>query len=165
MMMGGLPFMSCGLGGLPGMAAHPGQVQILNADYKPEDGGIPGINLKNGTGGIGLEPGYDYIFPDDHIYVHVLKTSCPPWQLEGSEQVEYTAHKVPTCVSIGTMMKQFGCDNEDKKKNICYEVVPGGGGKWYRGISIKGDDKKVEKSVGDMGWSGEEITWLYFTKD
>lgn len=163
-MIGGMPFMSGGLGGLPGMAAHPGQIQLC-PNHAPEDGGTPGINLTNGTGGIGLEPGYNYIFPDAHIYIHVLKTSCPPWQLEGTEQIEYQAHKVPTCVSVGTMMKQFGCDNGDKGKNVLYEVVMGGGGKWYRGISIKGDDKRTEKSVGDMGWSAEEVTWLYFTKD
>lgn len=164
MMMGGIPFMSGGLGGLPGMAAHPGQVQLC-PNHKPEVGGTPGINLTNSTGGIGLEPGYNYIFPDSHIYIHVLRTSCPPWQLEGTEQIEYQAHKVPTCVSIETMMKQFGCDNADKAKNVLYEVVMGGGGKWYRGISIKGNDKNAKKTVGDMGWSSDEVTWLYFTKD
>lgn len=159
--------MSGGLGGIPGMATAPGQFQHLPG-LSHEDGGTPGINLKNVTGGIGLEPGYNYIFPDEHIFVHVLKTSCPPWLLEGTEQIEYQAHKVPTCVTVGTMMAQFGCDNVEKKKNVLYEVTQGGNGKWYKGISINGDDgKKVGKRVGDMGWStdGDDVTWLYFTKD
>ncbi len=170
------PMMSGGLGGYPGMIGIPpntiggripgGQTWQQIGD-QVENGGTPGINLKNDTGGIGLEPGYNYIFPDEHVKIHVLKTSCPPWQLEGTEEIEYQAHKVPTCITVRTMMDGFGCDNKEPKKNVVYELAQGGNGKWYRGISMKGDDqKKMGKTVGDMGWGGGgDPVWLYFTKD
>lgn len=163
-MMLGNPYMMSG--GIPS-SFYPGQMQYLGGDPADASKDAPGINLYNSTGGIGLEPGYNYIFPDSHIFVHVLKSSIPPWQLEGTEEIEYQAHKVPSCVSVGTMMKGFGCDNEDKKKNVLYEVVQAGNGKWYRGISVNGGEgKKTDKAVGEMGWSTDgDVTWLYFTKD
>lgn len=135
------------------------------------DGGVPGINITNSTGGIGLEPGYNYIFPDDHVKIHVLKCPTPPWQLEGTEEVKYNAHIVPTCVTIRTLMEQFGCNNRDTTKNVLFEVTQGGNGKWYRGLTIVGDQvDKMDNRVADMGWGNkdegkDEIVWLYFTKD
>lgn len=172
----GLPMMSGGL--VPGMGIAglsgpgPSGASWQQIGHSVNNGDTPGINFKNPTGGIGLEPGYNYIFPDEHCKVHVLKTRVPPWQLEGSEQIEFQAHMVPTCVTLQTLLDQFGCNNKDKGKNTCYEVSQGGGGKWYKGLTVKGDkDELMKKRVGDMGWGGkrngedQDVVWLYFTKD
>jgi hypothetical protein len=175
--MGGI----CGMGGIYGMSGMggmslggplPSGQTWQQIGIPVHDNGTPGINIKNATGGIGLEPGYNYIFPDEHCKVHVLKCATPPWQLEGTEQVQFNAHVVPTCVTIKTLMQQFGCDNAEPAKNVMHEVVQGGNGKWYRGVTVTGDeDDKCGKRVGEMGWGVQsggkdaEIVWLYFTKD
>lgn len=173
--------MSC-MGGMGGMVGCPdftclpgggGGGQSWQQLGPPvDDGGIPGVNIKNSTEGIGLEPGYNYFFPKEHCKIHVIKSTTPPWQNEGTEAFNYTAHVVPTCVTLKTLLQQFGCDNEDPAKNILHEIVPGGGGKWYHGLTIKGDNKGLmKKQVGEMGWDEKrdgkkgEVVWVYFTKD
>lgn len=62
---------------------YPGNPALAHPSQKPNtDGGYPGINLKNHVGGVGMEPGYNYIFPTGHCKVHVFKTKTPPWQAD-----------------------------------------------------------------------------------
>jgi hypothetical protein len=139
------------------------------------NGGIPGINLQNLDGGIGLEPGYNYIFPPEHCKIHVLLSSTPPWQILPNEtlgNIQYKAHYVPTSVTLQDLMKQFGCNNSDPGKNVLHEVCPAGDGRWYKGITIKGDDNdRMKQTVQEMGWDkrrdgrNEGVVWVYFTKD
>ncbi|OBT49091.1 hypothetical protein VE00_00113 [Pseudogymnoascus sp. WSF 3629] len=177
--------MPCDIGGMGGIMGYPGLSYLgvggggggggqswQQIGLPVDDGGIPGVNIKNSTEGIGLEPGYNYIFPKEHCKIHAIKSATPPWQNEGDETFNYTAHVVPTCVTLKTLLQQFGCDNADPGKNVLHEVVPGGGGKWYRGLTIKGDNGDLmKKAVSDMGWNEKrdgkkgEVVWVYFTKD
>jgi len=176
--LGGAVLVDAGLSGICGMSLGgvggplPSGQTWQQIAIPVKDNVTPGINVKNSTGGIGLEPGYNYIFPDEHCKIHVLKCATPPWQLEGTEQVPFNAHMVPTCVTIKTLMQQFGCDNAEPVKNVMHEVVQGGNGKWYRGVTVTGDQvDKCAKRVGEMGWGVQrngkeaEVVWLYFTKD
>lgn len=156
--------------GVPSSAASGQTWQQLGTPVS--NGGVPGINLRNRSGGIGLEPGYNYLFPPSHCKMHVLKCAAPPWQSAGGEALAYNAHVVPTCVTLKELLQQFGCDNADPAKNVLHEVAQGGGGRWYRGIAIKGDNADLMgKRVADMGWGEKkdgkegEVVWLYFTKD
>ena len=140
------------------------------------DGGFPGINLKNETGGVGLPPGYNYCFPAEHCKIHVFKTKEKPWQktLWSQDTSTHVKLYVPTTTSIKELMQNLGCDNKDAAKNILYEVVESGGGRWKIGSRFPGDDKdKIKKSISDYGWRADRtgafgekpVVWLWVTKD
>jgi hypothetical protein len=157
-----------GLGGLPSM--NPYSHPHLQPN-PPFDNSTPGINLRNPTGGIGLEPGYNYLFPIEHCKIHVLKCPGAPWQLETNHTVPYQAHVVPTNITVRQLMQQFGCDNPDPLKNCVHEYVQGVNGKWYKGVSVNGSEiPKMDKKLEEMGWNlwrngrDREIVWLWFTK-
>ena len=140
------------------------------------DHGFPGIHLRNHTGGVGLPPGYDYAFPQEHCKIHVFKTKEKPWQTTMFKEDNTTHVKlfVPTGTTVKELMQNLGCTNEDAKKNIMYEVVESGNGQWKVGAKFAGDDKdKVKKAISEYGWRGDRtghpgekpIVWLWVTKD
>lgn len=72
------------------------------------------------------------------------------------------------------MLRGFGCDNPSPKKNKCVEIVPGGNGKWYKGIQFSGGDKDMMKtSIKELGWdktrtgqpNEKPVVCLWFCKD
>src|SRR6185369_10016345 len=118
--------------------------------------------------------GYNYFFHREHAKVHVIKSPIPPWQCEPNTKLPFNAVHVPCNVSLGDLLKGFGCKNDTPKKNVVHEVVSGGGGRWYKGMSFHGDMKgMMEKTIKDVGWDetrtgqpGEKpVVCLYFTKD
>ena len=128
----------------------------------------------NSTGGVGCEPGYNYFFPKDHAKIHILKSATPPWQCAPYAQVQFNAVHVPCNVTLGELLKGFGCNNPSPKRNVVYEVVSGGGGRWYKGICFSGDMKDaMKKTIAEVGWDetrtgqpgGKPVVCLYFTKD
>lgn len=135
----------------------------------PSDDGIPGINLKNSSGGVGAEPGYDYLYPTEHTKVHVLFSKEPPWHNDGRYHMR-TFH-VPCNISTKEMMQQFGCDNEDKEKNAVIELAKGSDGRWFKGLVLQGSNKDMmKKSLADIGWNTdrgtkEDVVYCWFTKD
>lgn len=135
---------------------------------------IPSAQLRNTTGGTGCEPGYNYFFPRNHTKIHVFKSATPPWQLPAGAHIPFHAVHVPTGTTLAEILKGFGADNPDLKKNRCYEIVQGGGGRWHTGLSFGGDDKDVGKTtIGEIGWDesrngqpgGKPVVCIYLTKD
>lgn len=138
------------------------------------DPSIPASQLQNTAGGTGCEPGYNYFFSPNHTKIHVFKTATPPWQLSASAHIPFHAVHVPMNTTLAEILRGFGADNPSPKKNRCYEIVQGGGGRWYKGISFGGDDKNVgTKTIGQLGWDesrngqpgGKPVVCIYLTKD
>lgn len=132
---------------------------------------VPGMNMVNSTGGAGCEPGYNYIFHDEHTKIHVFKSSEPPWRAP-SMHYSFAKFQVPTNTTIGELMVRFGACNPDAKFNKITEVIEGGGGHWYRGMIFQGDDEvSMAKTLKSCGWdrtrSGREkaVVWVWVTKD
>ncbi|KAI1349735.1 hypothetical protein F5Y01DRAFT_169545 [Xylaria sp. FL0043] len=132
---------------------------------------VPGMNMVNSTGGAGCEPGYNYIFHDEHTKIHVFKTKEPPWRAP-LMHYSFAKFQVPTNTTIGELMLRFGACNPNPALNRITEVVEGGNGKWYRGMIFQGDQEAdCQKTIKDCGWdrsrSGREkaVVWLWITKD
>lgn len=161
---GGYTYLSGFGGGTRHAQPHP----IIN----PE---MPATNMTNSTGGVGCEPGYNYFFAAENTKVHVLKSgSTPPWQLTPNTTVPFHACHVPVTTTIAELLRGFGATNPVPKKNRLTEVVQGGNGKWYKGISFSGDvAKEMSMTVKDVGWDktrtglpGQKpVVVLYITKD
>ena len=80
------------------------------AGGNPPDNGIPGCHLRNHTGGVGLPTGYDYLYPREHVKIHVFKTKDKPWQIN-PPSADLTTHVklfVPCTVTTMELMKQLG---------------------------------------------------------
>ncbi|KAJ9145408.1 hypothetical protein NKR23_g5335 [Pleurostoma richardsiae] len=139
------------------------------------DPAMPAANMSNSTGGVGCEPGYNYFFPGAHTKIHVLKSgTTPPWRLPAGFNVPFHAAHVPTSVTLGQLLKGFGANNPNPKKNRLVECYQGGNGRWYKGLSFGADDKdNMKKRVEELGWDetrtglpGEKpVVFLYITKD
>ncbi|KAJ2898401.1 hypothetical protein MKZ38_003953 [Zalerion maritima] len=130
----------------------------------------PAVNLANQGGGVGLDPGYNYFFADEHCKMHILRTKTAPWNLAQNTQVSFYPATVPCTVAIKDLMKGFGCNNPDPKKNKVYEIQEGGNGKWYKGQSFSGDSgDEMKKAISEVGWNksrgaGQPVVWLWFVK-
>ncbi|KAH7028835.1 uncharacterized protein B0I36DRAFT_324633 [Microdochium trichocladiopsis] len=134
----------------------------------------PALNMTNSTGGVGCEPGYNYYFPALHTKIHVIKSESPPWRLPAGMSMHFGAYHVPTNTTVAELLKGFGATNASAKKNRVTEVVQGGNGKWYKGLTISGDDKDdLKKALKEFGWdhtrtgrAGEKpVVWLWITRD
>ncbi|KIH93816.1 hypothetical protein SPBR_06178 [Sporothrix brasiliensis 5110] len=148
-------------------AAPPNSAQIPMINQQPAltqgQGPQPALDrnfrtcsMRNTTGGFGCEPGYNYFFPAEHTKIHVLKTGpTPPWQLPPNFAIQFHATHVPVNTTVAELMKGFGAKNPLPKKNIITEVCPGGGGKWYKGIEVSGDNlDMMKKPIKELGWDG-----------
>ncbi|KAI1742739.1 hypothetical protein F4680DRAFT_411616 [Xylaria scruposa] len=132
---------------------------------------VPGMNMVNSTGGAGCEPGYNYIFHDEHTKIHVFKTSEPPWRAPNMNY-SFAKFQVPTNTTIAGLMLRFGACNPNPALNRIVEVIEGGSGRWYRGMVFQGDQEAdCKKTLKECGWdnsrSGREkaVVWLWITKD
>ncbi|KAK0724545.1 hypothetical protein B0H67DRAFT_482129 [Lasiosphaeris hirsuta] len=113
---------------------------------------LPGINFVNSTGGIGCEPGYNYLFPREHTKIHVLNTVVAPWRLDPTAAIEIAACHVPASMTMLDLAFALGATIPEKTK-IC-EVVKGGEGKWYPGLQVFGDrPAEMRKTCKEMGWN------------
>lgn len=138
------------------------------------DENMPAAQLTNSSGGTGCEPGYNYFFAAEHTKIHVFHTSTPPWQLPHGTQIQFKATHLPCSTGLPELLRGFGCDNPNPKKNKCYEITPGGNGTWYKGLSFNGGDKEMmKKTVAEIGWDasrtghvGEKpVVCLWFAKN
>ncbi|KAI0418800.1 hypothetical protein F5X98DRAFT_93548 [Xylaria grammica] len=132
---------------------------------------VPGMNMVNSTGGAGCEPGYNYIFHDEHTKIHVFKTTEPPWRAP-LMNYSFSKFQVPTNTKISELMLRFGACNPVPQLNRITEVIEGGNGLWYRGMIFQGDQEfDCQKTLKECGWdstrSGREkaVVWLWITKD
>ncbi|ORY68213.1 uncharacterized protein BCR38DRAFT_471830 [Pseudomassariella vexata] len=159
----------------PAMPVFPGQPRNLQP-HPVVNPDVPALNLQNSTGGAGCEPGYNYYFPAEHTKLHVLKSREPPWRLPPSMSLAFCAYHVPVNTTLGDLMKGFGATNPTPRKNRITEVVQGGNGKWYKGITFCADDKdNMKNTLKELGWDrsrtgrtgvGEKpVVWLWVTKD
>ncbi|KAM3076271.1 hypothetical protein ACMFMG_006224 [Clarireedia jacksonii] len=128
------------------------------------DGGVPGIHIRNQSGGIGLPPGYNYLFPKEH-------SLTPLWNYDGRNHKKFF---VPAGMTVEEMMKALGCNNETADKNVMTEVTEAGNGKWLKGMKFSGGDKeRMKKKLTDLGWdirrrklTGQSlVVWVYVTND
>ncbi|KAL6696615.1 hypothetical protein J3F84DRAFT_407421 [Trichoderma pleuroticola] len=142
--------------------------------YPNIDPTMPAAQMTNTTGGTGCEPGYNYFFPAEHTKAHVFKTNTPPWQLPPTAQIPFKAAHIPCNTTMAELLKGFGCTNATPKKNKCFEVVSGGGGKWYKGLEVNGADKDMlKKTIKDVGWDStrtgnpneKPVVCLWFCRD
>ncbi|RFU78564.1 hypothetical protein TARUN_3658 [Trichoderma arundinaceum] len=142
--------------------------------YPNIDPTMPAAQMTNTTGGTGCEPGYNYFFPAEHAKAHVFKTNTPPWQLPPTAQIPFKAAHIPCNTTMAELLKGFGCTNPTPKKNKCFEVVSGGGGKWYKGLEVNGADKDIlKKTIKDVGWDStrtgnpneKPVVCLWFCRD
>jgi hypothetical protein len=142
--------------------------------YPNIDPTMPAAQMTNTTGGTGCEPGYNYFFPAEHTKAHIFKTNTPPWQLPPTAQIPFKAAHIPCNTTMAELLKGFGCNNPTPKKNKCFEVVSGGGGKWYKGLEVNGADKDLlKKTIKDVGWDStrtgnpneKPVVCLWFCKD
>ena len=138
------------------------------------DPAMPATNMTNSTGGVGCEPGYNYFFPSEHTKIHVLCTGdTPPWQLNAATTAPFRAIHVPVNLTLADLLRGFGAQNPDPRKNKLIEVHQGGGGRWYKGMTFKGDDEAdMAKTLKQVGWdgtrtglpNGKPVVFLYVTK-
>jgi hypothetical protein len=135
---------------------------------------MPAAQMTNSTGGMGCEPGYNYFFPAEHTKIHVFTSTTPPWQLPSNANIHFKACHVPCNTTLADVLKGFGCTNPVPKKNKCTEIVQGGNGRWYKGLSFQGDEKdKISMTIKQLGWdssrnglpTGKPVVCLWFTKD
>ena len=63
-------------------------------------------------------------------------------------------------MNVKEFMKRIGCDDADDKKNVVYEVVEKGNGKWAVGLRVNMDDK--DKMKGNLGKFGS-INFMAFS--
>ena len=133
------------------------------------NGGMPGVHFKNSHGGIGCEPGYDYLFPPSHTKVHVITSKEAPWK--NTTRCTQRCFNVPTGLAVKDVMQQFGCDNKVAAKNKLHELTQGGDGRWYKGITISGNQpKEMAKKIELVGWNKDrdgikqDFVWLWFQK-
>ncbi|KAL7899615.1 hypothetical protein HDV63DRAFT_416423 [Trichoderma sp. SZMC 28014] len=177
-------------GGMHAQGAYPGYQAPQTFAYQPNGTGnllprqpqpypnidptMPAAQMTNTTGGTGCEPGYNYFFPAEHTKAHVFKTNTPPWQLPPTAQIPFKAAHIPCNTTMAELLKGFGCTNPTPKKNKCFEVVSGGGGKWYKGLEVNGADKDMlKKTIKDVGWDStrtgnpneKPVVCLWFCKD
>ncbi|KAI0108833.1 hypothetical protein F4776DRAFT_412569 [Hypoxylon sp. NC0597] len=151
----------------------PGQENRLPNPHPVVNADAPALNLNNSTGGVGCEPGYNYFFPPEHTKLHVIKSSTAPWRLPEGMSMHFGAYHVPVNTTLAQLMTGFGAMNPLPKKNKVTELVQGGNGKWYRGITYSGEDDAVSKTLKELGWDstrtgrpGEKpVVWLWITKD
>ncbi|KAL1844855.1 hypothetical protein VTK73DRAFT_1660 [Phialemonium thermophilum] len=156
------------ISGLGGGNRHPQPYPIIDPD-------MPAANMTNSTGGVGCEPGYNYFFAPEHTKIHVLKSGAtPPWQLPAHFSVPFHACHVPVSTTVGELLRGFGANNPIPKKNRVTEVVQGGNGRWYRGVSFSGESTAdMNRTLKEIGWdkhrSGlpgkKPVVYLYITKD
>jgi hypothetical protein len=152
------------------MYANAG-MRYCGGDPKDADNdGMPGINMINSMGGLGSEPGYNYIFPKEHLKMHVIYSEKPPWHNDG--QYEMRTFHVPCNITVKELMQQMGCDNEEAKENALIELAQGADGRWYKGYTITGDSKdRVKKTLAETGWTAdrngvkEDLVWVWFCKE
>lgn len=142
--------------------------------YPTIDPNMPAAQMTNSSGGVGCEPGYNYFFSAETTKAHVFYSDTPPWQLPPNAVVPFKAAHIPCSVLCSELLRGFGCTNEDPKKNKCVEIVPGGNGKWYKGIQFSGKDKDMmKKPIKDLGWdetrtgqpNEKPVVCLWFCKD
>ncbi|POS74760.1 hypothetical protein DHEL01_v206848 [Diaporthe helianthi] len=134
----------------------------------------PAINMTNSTGGVGCEPGYNYMFHFSHTKIHVLLSGGdPPWNLPENFSIDFYAVHVPTNTTIGDLMQGFGATNPKAELNRIFEVHLGDKGKWYKGMSFSGDSEaSTKKTIKEVGWDdtrnglpdGKPVVWLYVVK-
>ena len=142
--------------------------------YPNIDPNMPAAQFTNSSGGTGCEPGYNYFFPPSHTKAHVFRSNTPPWQLPHTTQIQFKAVHIPCSTTCEQLLKGFGCTNATPKKNRCFELISGGGGKWYKGLELNGSDKDMmKKTIGAIGWDetrtglpGEKpVVCLWFSKE
>lgn len=168
---------------IPGPAGYFGNTAVPNkydsvGHYPANDPviqpQIPSVNMTNSTGGVGCEPGYNYMFHFSHTKIHVLLSGAdPPWALRENFAVDFYAVHVPTNTTVQDLMKGFGAVNPERKLNKIFEVHEGLDGKWYKGMSFQGDDENaMATTIKELGWDdtrngrpgGKPVVWLYVVK-
>lgn len=171
------PYSIPGQVGFATAAANP--TQFANTNSAPSgnpviNSSMPAVNMTNSTGGVGCEPGYNYFFPSEHTKIHVFKTNdTAPWQLPTNFSAPFHACHVPTNTTIGQLLKGFGACNPNPELNKAIEVHQGGNGKWYKGMSFRGDvQDDMKKTIKEVGWDssrnglrgGKPVVYLYVVK-
>ncbi|KAL2268803.1 hypothetical protein VTJ83DRAFT_3649 [Remersonia thermophila] len=160
----GIPYQY--VSGLAGSERYPTSAPPVDPDF-------PAANHINTTGGAGLEPGFNYFFPNEHANVIVLKCATAPWKLaRGSyADIPFHAAKVPANVTMAELLAGFGACNPDKAKNQFWEVYPQGGGAWGWKEHVRGDDEVIMmRTVKAMGWTQkrggkQQTVFLWITKN
>ncbi|KAI5859824.1 hypothetical protein GGS23DRAFT_262611 [Durotheca rogersii] len=152
----------------------PGMNTRLQTPHPVVDYDAPALNLSNSTGGVGCEPGYNYFFPPEHTKLHIIKSSTAPWRLPEGASMSFGAYHVPVHTTLSDLMLGFGATNPIPQQNRVTEIIQGGNGKWYRGVTFSGEDlEQMAKTLRDLGWdrsrtgrTGEKpVVWLWITKD
>lgn len=142
--------------------------------YPTIDPAMPAAQMANSSGGVGCEPGYNYFFAAETTKCHIFYSETAPWQLPANAVISFKASHIPCNTKLSELLKGFGCTNDTPKKNKCTEIVPGGNGKWYKGVQFNGGQKDfMNKTVGELGWDksrsghqGEKpVVCLWFCKD
>ncbi|KAI2607827.1 hypothetical protein GGR54DRAFT_633245 [Hypoxylon sp. NC1633] len=152
----------------------PGQAPRMPNPHPVVDPSAPALNMNNSTGGVGCEPGYNYFFSGEHTKLHVVKSSTAPWQLPAGMSLHFGAYHVPANTTLAELLKGFGATNAFPKKNKVTELIQGGNGKWYKGVTFSGDQgTEMKQTLRDLGWDGSRtgrsgdkpVIWLWITKD
>lgn len=111
------------------------------------------LQMMNMFGGFGCELGYNYFFLFEYIKVYVYWFEVLLWQFFVGVQFEFIVVYFLCNIICVELFKGYGCINENKKKNNCFEIFFVGGGKWYKGLKINGVDKGIMgKIVKELGW-------------
>lgn len=140
----------------------------------PYDANYPASVMRNSTGGIGCEPGYNLVFAPEYTKVHVIRSRTAPWRIPPGMSTTFGAYHVPCNITLGEFLEGFGATNPTPRKNRITELTSGHSGRWYKGMTVGGDDAvSMAKTLKQMGWDrhrtgrpGEKpVVWLWITKD
>ena len=139
--------------------------------YPAVNPGFPAAHLSNPTGGVGTTNGTNFFFPAENTTIMLIKSNpTPPWRLGADASPEIMRVVVPVSTTLGELMRGFGCNNLEPSKNMLCEVIRGGRGKWYPGMSFMGSQSgMLDKPLRSFGWDGSrtglpgqrDAVWLY----
>lgn len=140
----------------------PGQGARYPNPAPLHDPNCPAATMINSTGGVGCEPGYNMFFAPEYTKIHILKSDTAPWNIPPGMEMRFGAFQVPCNTLLVDIFKGFGAINPKARKNRITEVLSGHSGKWYKGMTVTGEDKEMmEKTIKEIGWDGSRTGRAY----
>ena len=92
--------------------------------------------------------------------------------MANNEPVSYVGLYVPANLTVRDLLEGMGAV---ARRSIVREVTPGGSGRWFAGLEIRGDDTvNLDKKIKEFGWDAtrsgnthvgdRDVLWLYVIK-
>jgi hypothetical protein len=111
-------------------SAEPGAPRLVAVD----DDDPPGVAVDGKS--ILLSPGITYLFPEEHITIHLISAGNDPTTVGGQSQVTFDAYRVPANMVICEVLKQLGLVTPQDVSTGLKQIVQYNQG-WVTGVTIR----------------------------